>query len=112
MISQTTCHVSIRRRSQRRRRGIVVATPFQLGFKLRRSEIVYAAPTELGLYDGERSTKMAHRWCSTARHPERGVHAASTCEWKAMVACGWTVKRAEARAPKATARLAQISGKK
>jgi hypothetical protein len=67
MISQTIC-----RRSQRRRRGIFVALPFQDGFKLRRSEIEYAAPTELGLYGWGRSTKMTHLRCSTARRAQIG----------------------------------------
>ena len=100
------------RRSQRRRRDIFVATPFPDGFKLRRSEIEYAAPTELGWFNGVYSTKMPRQRRSNARRPAHGVHAASTCEWRANTAGGWAVKRAEARAPKANARLAQISGKK
>lgn len=49
---------SLRPVSQRRRRGIFVATPFADLFKLRRSDSTDAAPAELGLCGWGRSTKM------------------------------------------------------
>ena len=49
-----------------RRSGIFVATPFPDLFKLRRSDID-AAPTELGLFCGEHSTKMPRLRRSPAR---------------------------------------------
>ena len=66
---------TIRPISERQRRDIFVVTPLQNAAQLRRSDID-AAPTELGLFCGEHSTKMPRLRRSAARAPKTNARLA------------------------------------